>query len=83
MKLSTRKGQFINAPFEEPLYETVSELGFCKTIASANETQTIAIDDLVATIWNNSPKWFFCQSMNPILSAKTVEALMTIQLLFY
>jgi hypothetical protein len=37
MKLSTRKGQYINAPFEEPLYETVSELS-CKTIASANET---------------------------------------------
>jgi 2-succinyl-5-enolpyruvyl-6-hydroxy-3-cyclohexene-1-carboxylate synthase len=70
----------INAPFEEPLYETVSELSVSvKTIASANETQTIAIDDLVefATIWNNSSRKMVLVGVNEpnSVSDKTVEAL--------
>ncbi|OAB29425.1 2-succinyl-5-enolpyruvyl-6-hydroxy-3-cyclohexene-1-carboxylate synthase [Flavobacterium fryxellicola] len=49
----------INAPFEEPLYETVSQLSVtANTIAFANVTQTISSDNLLefATIWNNSSK---------------------------
>jgi 2-succinyl-5-enolpyruvyl-6-hydroxy-3-cyclohexene-1-carboxylate synthase len=42
------------------LYETVSELSVevKHTVASANVTQTISIEDVseFATIWNNSPK---------------------------
>jgi 2-succinyl-5-enolpyruvyl-6-hydroxy-3-cyclohexene-1-carboxylate synthase len=49
-----------------------------KTIASANETQTIAIDDLAefATIWNNSLKMVLVGVNEPnSVSDKTVEAL--------
>ncbi|MEC5166851.1 2-succinyl-5-enolpyruvyl-6-hydroxy-3-cyclohexene-1-carboxylate synthase [Flavobacterium sp. PL11] len=49
----------INAPFEEPLYETVSELSVnVNNIASAKDTQEISIQDLAqyANIWNQSTK---------------------------
>jgi 2-succinyl-5-enolpyruvyl-6-hydroxy-3-cyclohexene-1-carboxylate synthase len=70
----------INAPFEEPLYETVSELSVSvNTIASANETQTVSIDDLAefATIWNNSPRKMVLVGVNDpnVVSDKIVEAL--------
>jgi hypothetical protein len=45
MKLSTRKGQFISMPPSKSHYMKRFQNGFCKTIASANETQTI-VDDL-------------------------------------
>ncbi|RKS14417.1 2-succinyl-5-enolpyruvyl-6-hydroxy-3-cyclohexene-1-carboxylic-acid synthase [Flavobacterium sp. 120] len=57
----------INAPFEEPLYETVSELSVeVNTIASANVTQTISIEDVseFATIWNNSTKKMILVGVN-------------------
>lgn len=64
----TQKGPVhINAPFEEPLYETVSELSVeVKTIASANVTQTISIKDVseFATIWNNVPKKMILVGVN-------------------
>jgi 2-succinyl-5-enolpyruvyl-6-hydroxy-3-cyclohexene-1-carboxylate synthase len=64
----TQKGPVhINAPFEEPLYETVSELSVeVKTIASANATQVISIQDVseFATIWNNSTKKMILVGVN-------------------
>ena len=59
-KAITQKGPVhINAPFEEPLYETTPELSITvNIIASANATQPISIEDVseFATIWNNSTK---------------------------
>ena len=49
----------INAPFEEPLYETVSELSVNSLVfASANEPKTIGRKELeeFATIWNNATR---------------------------
>ncbi|MFT7164511.1 MAG: 2-succinyl-5-enolpyruvyl-6-hydroxy-3-cyclohexene-1-carboxylate synthase [Flavobacterium sp.] len=70
----------INAPFEEPLYETVSELSVeVNIIASRNETQTVSIDDLAefANIWNNSARKMVLVGVNEPNSVgdKTVEAL--------
>jgi 2-succinyl-5-enolpyruvyl-6-hydroxy-3-cyclohexene-1-carboxylate synthase len=70
----------INAPFEEPLYETVSELAVAvNTIASANATQTISTNDLIeyANIWNNSAQKMILVGVNDpnSVSDKTVEAL--------
>ena len=56
----TKKGPVhINAPFEEPLYEIVSELSVTiNNSAFANDTQEISIQDLAqyASIWNQSAK---------------------------
>ena len=64
----TQKGPVhINAPFEEPLYETVSELSVkVNTVASANATQTIAIEGVseFATIWNKSTKKMILVGVN-------------------
>jgi 2-succinyl-5-enolpyruvyl-6-hydroxy-3-cyclohexene-1-carboxylate synthase len=70
----------INAPFEEPLYETVTELSVSvNTFASANVTQTISDDDLAefATIWNNSPRKMVLVGVNEpnSVSDEVVEAL--------
>jgi 2-succinyl-5-enolpyruvyl-6-hydroxy-3-cyclohexene-1-carboxylate synthase len=49
----------INAPFEEPLYETVSELSVSVTIAaSAKKTQSLSQEDLLeyARIWSQASK---------------------------
>jgi 2-succinyl-5-enolpyruvyl-6-hydroxy-3-cyclohexene-1-carboxylate synthase len=49
----------INAPFEEPLYETVSELSVNSTVfASAKVPQTIVIKELkeFANLWNNATR---------------------------
>lgn len=57
----------INAPFEEPLYETVSELSVNSTIfASANQMQHIDLKELqeFATIWNNSSKKLILVGVN-------------------
>jgi 2-succinyl-5-enolpyruvyl-6-hydroxy-3-cyclohexene-1-carboxylate synthase len=64
----TQKGPVhINAPFEEPLYETVSELSVkVNTVAFANATQTISSEDVAeyATIWNNSTKKMILVGVN-------------------
>lgn len=64
----TQKGPVhINAPFEEPLYETVLELSVnVNTVAFANATQTISIEDVseFATIWNNSIKKMILVGVN-------------------
>ncbi|MGO4819164.1 2-succinyl-5-enolpyruvyl-6-hydroxy-3-cyclohexene-1-carboxylic-acid synthase [Flavobacterium sp. W22_SRS_FP1] len=70
----------INAPFEEPLYETVSELSIVvNNIASANETQTISIEELAhfAAIWNNSSRKMVLVGVNDpnVVSDKTVKSL--------
>ena len=76
----TQKGPVhINAPFEEPLYETVSELSVeVKTIASANVTQTISIEYVseFATIWNNSTKKMILVGVNDpnAISENIIEA---------
>lgn len=49
----------INAPFEEPLYETVNELSIIEnSFASANEKQlvSIQISEEILQIWNTSKK---------------------------
>lgn len=64
----TQKGPVhINAPFEEPLYETISELSVTVNIvASANAIQTISIEDVseFATIWNNFTKKMILVGVN-------------------
>ncbi|MFV8363046.1 2-succinyl-5-enolpyruvyl-6-hydroxy-3-cyclohexene-1-carboxylic-acid synthase [Flavobacterium sp. ZT3P35] len=69
----------INAPFEEPLYETVSELSVeVNTVASANVTQTISIEDVseFATIWNNSTKKMILVGVNEpnAINEKIIDA---------
>lgn len=76
----TQKGPVhINAPFEEPLYETVSELSVTvNTGASANMNQTISIEDVTeyATIWNNSTKKMILVGVNDpnAIDEKIIEA---------
>jgi 2-succinyl-5-enolpyruvyl-6-hydroxy-3-cyclohexene-1-carboxylate synthase len=70
----------INAPFEEPLYETVSELSVAiNTMASANDIQTISTGDLAefASIWNNSTRKMVLVGVNDpnVVSDSTIEAL--------
>ena len=70
----------INAPFEEPLYETVSELSVPVTvIASAKESQALSQDDVVpyATIWNRATKKLVLVGVNEPggISDSTIEAL--------
>lgn len=69
----------INSPFEEPLYETVSELSVeVKTTASANVTQTISIEDVLefAKIWNNSTKKMILVGVNEpnAINEKIIDA---------
>ncbi|PKH67905.1 2-succinyl-5-enolpyruvyl-6-hydroxy-3-cyclohexene-1-carboxylic-acid synthase [Flavobacterium sp. ALD4] len=76
-----RKGPVhVNAPFEEPLYETVSELSVPVTvIASAKESQALSQDDVVpyATIWNRATKKLVLVGVNEPggISDSTIEAL--------
>ncbi|WP_281637938.1 2-succinyl-5-enolpyruvyl-6-hydroxy-3-cyclohexene-1-carboxylic-acid synthase [Flavobacterium marginilacus] len=70
----------INAPFEEPLYETVSELSVnSKVFASANEPQTVDLEDLkqYADIWNNTSRKLVLIGVNEpnSISETTIEAL--------
>lgn len=59
-KSSSKKGPVhINAPFEEPLYQTVSELNVDVTIlASAKESKKISVDEIIefTNIWNHSKR---------------------------
>ena len=57
----------INAPFEEPLYETVTELSVSPLIsASANTTQPTSIENIseFVTIWNNSTRKMILVGVN-------------------
>lgn len=70
----------INAPFEEPLYETISELSVAvKVNAPAKATQTITKEDIAefASIWNQSPKKMVLVGVNDPegICEKTIEAL--------
>ena len=57
-KAFTKKGPVhINAPFEEPLYQTVTKLNVDVTISSfANVRKKISVDEIIAftSIWNTS-----------------------------
>lgn len=69
----------INAPFEEPLYETVTELSVSPFIsASANTTQTSSIENAseFATIWNNSTRKMILVGVNEpnSVSKETIDA---------
>jgi 2-succinyl-5-enolpyruvyl-6-hydroxy-3-cyclohexene-1-carboxylate synthase len=69
----------INAPFEEPLYETVSELSFKSSVfASAKVPQLIDTKELekYATIWNNSAKKLILIGVNTpnAINEETIEA---------
>jgi 2-succinyl-5-enolpyruvyl-6-hydroxy-3-cyclohexene-1-carboxylate synthase len=59
-KASTQKGPVhINAPFEEPLYQTVSTLDVDVTISNfAKKQKKISLDEIIeyTTIWNKSKK---------------------------
>ena len=57
--LSNKGPVHINAPFEEPLYQTVSELEVEITILDSNdEINTLGTDELIefASIWNTAKK---------------------------
>ena len=76
---STHKGPVhINAPFEEPLYETVPELSVSvNPVAFAKVTQTITIEDVAefAALWNNSGKKMILVGVNDpdSISERTIE----------
>jgi 2-succinyl-5-enolpyruvyl-6-hydroxy-3-cyclohexene-1-carboxylate synthase len=70
----------INAPFEEPLYETVAELSVdSKIFASANVPQTVDIEELkqYANIWNKSTRKLILIGVNEpnAIAEATIEAL--------
>jgi len=70
----------INAPFEEPLYETVSELSIDIMVnAFANLNPLPAIENLseFASIWNNSTRKMILVGVNDpnIISDKTINFL--------
>jgi 2-succinyl-5-enolpyruvyl-6-hydroxy-3-cyclohexene-1-carboxylate synthase len=77
----TKKGPVhINAPFEEPLYETVSELSVAvKITASANDPQTISIEDIseFASLWNKATRKMILVGVNEpnVINEKTITAL--------
>jgi len=69
----------INAPFEEPLYETVSELSVNSTVfASAKVPQIIDTKELkeYATLWNNATRKLILIGVNDpnAISQETIEA---------
>jgi 2-succinyl-5-enolpyruvyl-6-hydroxy-3-cyclohexene-1-carboxylate synthase len=69
----------INAPFEEPLYETVSELSVNSSVfASAKEPQTIDTKELqqYANLWNNTTQKLILIGVNEpnAIAEETIEA---------
>jgi 2-succinyl-5-enolpyruvyl-6-hydroxy-3-cyclohexene-1-carboxylate synthase len=69
----------INAPFEEPLYETVSKLSVNSTIfASAKVPQMIDTNDLqeYATLWNKATRKLILIGVNDpnAITEETIEA---------
>jgi 2-succinyl-5-enolpyruvyl-6-hydroxy-3-cyclohexene-1-carboxylate synthase len=77
----TQKGPVhINVPFEEPLYETVSELSVTPSIIDFDdENQTKSPEDLTefATIWNNATRKMILVGVNEPneISVSTIEAI--------
>lgn len=77
----TKKGPVhINAPFEEPLYDTVSELSVAViTIAPPRGTQSVSGEGLseFAAIWNNATKKIVLVGVNEpnAIDEKTIDAL--------
>jgi len=72
----------INAPFEEPLYETVSELSVNSSVfASAKAIQTISTAEVIesAALWNNATRKLILIGVNDpeSISNKTIEAFAT------
>jgi 2-succinyl-5-enolpyruvyl-6-hydroxy-3-cyclohexene-1-carboxylate synthase len=72
----------INAPFEEPLYETVSELSVNSTVfASAKVIQTISTAEVIesAALWNNATRKLILIGVNDpeSISDTTIEAFAT------
>jgi 2-succinyl-5-enolpyruvyl-6-hydroxy-3-cyclohexene-1-carboxylate synthase len=70
----------INAPFEEPLYETVSQLSVNVTVtASTKESQSLSQDEIgeYATIWNKATKKLVLVGVNEpgAISDSTIEIL--------
>ncbi|PJJ08573.1 2-succinyl-5-enolpyruvyl-6-hydroxy-3-cyclohexene-1-carboxylate synthase [Flavobacterium sp. 1] len=69
----------INAPFEEPLYETVSELSVNSLVfASTNVPQTVDLEELkqYADLWNKSARKLILIGVNDpnAIDDKTIEA---------
>jgi 2-succinyl-5-enolpyruvyl-6-hydroxy-3-cyclohexene-1-carboxylate synthase len=69
----------INAPFEEPLYETVSELSVNSLVlASANDPQTVDLEELkqYAALWNKSARKLVLIGVNDpnAIDDETIEA---------
>lgn len=69
----------INAPFEEPLYETVSKLSVISTVfASAKVKQTISTAEVIesAALWNIATRKLVLIGVNDpeSISNKTIEA---------
>nr|WP_315250342.1 2-succinyl-5-enolpyruvyl-6-hydroxy-3-cyclohexene-1-carboxylic-acid synthase [uncultured Flavobacterium sp.] len=69
----------INAPFEEPLYETVTELSVNSLVfASANDPQTVDLEELkqYAALWNKSTRKLVLIGVNDpnAIDNKTIEA---------
>jgi 2-succinyl-5-enolpyruvyl-6-hydroxy-3-cyclohexene-1-carboxylate synthase len=72
----------INAPFEEPLYETVSELSVnISVFASAKVIKTISTAEVIesAALWNNATRKLILIGVNDpeSISNKTIEAFAT------
>ena len=80
-KAFTKKGPVhINAPFEEPLYQTVSKLDVDVTISAFNKTHhKIAIDQIIefTNIWNKSKRKLILVGENKpnAIDAEIIEAL--------
>ena len=68
----------INAPFEEPLYETVSELAVQSYVSPSIENTTIVGDlSLFATIWNQASRKMILVGVNEpnAIDSKTIDFL--------
>lgn len=76
--LSQKGPVHINAPFEEPLYETVDHL-LVNTVAYAEEPQVCTMGDLAdfVTIWNTSKRKMILVGVNEtnVLEDATIEKL--------
>ncbi len=77
--LSKKGPVHINAPFEEPLYETVSELSVEVNVSDFPNTQSKLITDwsAFATIWNQTTRKMVLVGVNnpDEISEKTIETL--------
>jgi 2-succinyl-5-enolpyruvyl-6-hydroxy-3-cyclohexene-1-carboxylate synthase len=70
----------INAPFEEPLYETVSELAVQSYVSSSIENTTKVVDlSSLATIWNQASRKMILVGVNEpnAIDSKTIDFLAT------